>query len=412
MRALALLLIATVACTAPSPVTPTPAPTAEQGALLVTALLDLSGPRAAVGAQQRDALSLWMGQLGSGGPRVGRFSWRAVDTAGSSAKLLVELRRAATLEKADAVIVGQPVVYDETLGRAIDLAALPVLFTQPLGVDPAGYAGGRWAFALAPSLSRIAEFLVDDAYFREVLRPSLVLSGEKDHVDPMASALAAEMERRGLDPMTRVPVAADGSVPPFVRSSLSVLRSVHCTAPLAACASLASLARSAGTPTFVYLPYGTTPADLSDHGDLAQRAVFPGARGILPVMSRPLGPIDETRARFVRGFGERHGAAGTHAAVAADALALVAAAAERSGPDDPAALRAALEGITMPLIAGTYSFTSTRRAGSDPADLALLRWAGSTVAPALMPSLGTGLQTPSPSPSPPRSPSPAPLSPP
>ncbi len=405
MRALAMAVIATVACTSPGPTAATPAPTAERGVLSVSALLDLSGPRATIGTQQRDALQLWAQQPSGTGPSL---KLRTVDVAGSDAKLLLELRRAAVEEMADAVIVGPPVTYDDTLGRAVELAGVPVLFTQPLGIDPAGRAGGRWAFALAPTLSRIAELAVDDAYQRDVLRPSLVLTDGRERVDPVASALTAEMERRRLDPLTRVPMTADGSVVPVVRSSLSVLRSVHCTALPSSCVSLATLARSMSAPTFFYLSYLTTPADLADHIDLAQRAVFPGSRTLLPVATRPMQPADQARARFVQAFGEKHGPAGTHAAVAYDALALLAAAAERGGPDDRAALRDALERISMPLIAGTYAFAADRHTGADRADLVYLRWAGSTLAPALLPSLGTGLATPSPTPTPIRSPSPSP----
>ncbi|MBI2325708.1 MAG: ABC transporter substrate-binding protein [Chloroflexi bacterium] len=407
MRALAIVVIATLACTSPAPTVATPTPTAEGGVLNVVALLDLSGPRAAIGRQQRDALQLWMSQQRSSAPLLKVFRLRTVDVAGSDAKLLIELRRAAVEEMADAVIVGPPVTYDDTLGRAVELAGVPVLFTQPLGLDPAGRGGGRWAFALAPTLSRIAELAIDDAYQRDVLRPSLVLTDGRERVDPVASALTAEMERRRLDPLTRVAMPADGSVVPVVRSSLSVLRSVHCTALPSSCVSLATLARSMSAPTFFYLSYSTAPADLADHADLAQRAVFPGSRALLSVATRPLRPIDQARDRFVQAFGERYGPAGTHAAVAHDALALIAAATERSGPDDRAALRDALERISMPLIAGTYAFTSDRHAGSDPADLAYLRWAGSTLAPALLPSLGTGLPTPAPTATPVRSPSPS-----
>ncbi len=405
MRAIAILVLAAVACTSPGPATPTPRPTAEGGVLTVVALLDLSGPRAAIGTQQRDALQLFAQQPGG---LASSLKLRTVDVGGSDAKLLIELRRAAVEEMADAVVVGPPVTYDETLGRAIDLAGVPTLFTQPLAVDPASRIGGRWAFALAPPLSRIAELAIDDAYQREVLRPSLVLTEGPQRVDPMASALAAEMERRRLDPLTRVPMPADGSVVPVVRSSLSVLRSVHCTALPSSCMSLAALARSVSAPTFFYLSYLTAPSDLADHADLAQRAVFPGSRALLPVATRPPRPADVARDRFVRAFSEKYGPAGTHAAVAFDALALLAAASERGGADDRAALRDALERISMPLIASTYAFRSDRHAGSDPTDLAYLRWVGSTLAPALLPSLGTGLPTPSPTATPVRSPSPMP----
>lgn len=406
MRPLVLVAVAIVACTSRPPAVATPTPTPEGGVLTVTALLDLSGPRAAIGAQQQKALQLWLDQRPAGAGQTVRL--RAIDVAGSDAKLLIELRRAAVDDRADAVIVGAPAAYDDTLGRAIDVAALPVLLTQPLASEPSARIGGRWAFALAPSVARLAALEIQDATERGILLPSLILTDGRDRIDVMAGALAAELERRGLDPLTRVAMPADGSVPPVVRSSLSVLRSVHCTALASACASLAQMARAAGAPTFFYLSYLTTPAELADHKDLAERAVFPGSRTLLPPFPSSFSAVERSRERFRRAFAEQHGAAGTHAATAYDALSLLAAAAERSGPDDRTALRDALERITMPLIASTYSFAPDRHAGPDGADLAYLRWSGSALGPAV-----AGLEkrlrtTPSPSPRPVRSASPSP----
>jgi ABC-type branched-subunit amino acid transport system substrate-binding protein len=180
-------------------------------------------------------------------------------------------------------------------------------------------------------------------------------------------------------------------VPPVVRSGLSVLRSVHCTAPPLSCAAVADTARAAGAPTFFYLPYTTAPSEVSDRPGLAARAVWLGSARTLPFDAPPVMPVNQARDRFLRTYGERWGAAGTQAATAYDALSLLVAAADRAGADDPASLRDALERITMPLIASTYSFGPARHSGPDPADLAYLRWTGSAVAPALAPSLGTGL---------------------
>jgi hypothetical protein len=392
MKALALVAFAVVSCTSPPPTVATPSPTAEPGVLAVTALLDLSGPRAAIGAQQKNALQLWVDVAQARASVAVKL--RTVDIAGSDAKLLIELRRAAVDDLADAVIVGAPVTYDETLGRAIGLASLPVVLTQPLAADPAGRLGGHWAFALSPLLPQLAAREIDDAMRRGVLVPSLVLADGRDRVDPMAAALAAELERRRLDPLTRIAMPSDWSVLPVVRSSLSVLRSVHCTSLPGSCAAVAQMAVTTGAPTFFYLSYLTTPADLGDHRDLAARAIFPASRTILPFDSPPTTATNQMRDRFLRAFAERHGAAGAQSAIAYDAIALLAAAADRAGPDDRTALRDALERITMPLIASTYTFSALRHAGSDPDDIAYLRWAGAAVAPALAPSLGTGIGAP------------------
>ena len=169
------LALGLAACTAgPAPITATPAPTHEAGALNVTALLDLSGDRTPNGGSQRDALQLWLDQQGTRTPQV---RVRFVDVAGSEARTILELKRAATEGRADAVIVGVPVDYDAAFARIVELAGLPVLFTLPIP-DPATLAGGRWAFALAPTPAQLAKAAIDDATRRGVLVPSLIVSDE------------------------------------------------------------------------------------------------------------------------------------------------------------------------------------------------------------------------------------------
>jgi len=404
MRPLALAVaIVVVACTAPPPATGTPSPTPERGVLAVTALLDLSGPGAAIGTAQRNALELWRDQRGQSGATPA-LRLTVVDLAGSEARLFIELRRAAVEHMADAVLVGMPVTYGDVLGRAVEVAAMPVLFTLPIDRDPVDAPGGGWAFALAPPLARLASAAVTDATVRNVLSPALVLARERQSGDPYAGAIRDEMERRGREPFTTIVLPDGGAVPPVVRSSLSVLRSLHCTAAVAACAPVARDAVTLQAPTFFYLSYLATPAELDDHPDLAARAVWPASRWILP--DAPTSPASQAREAFLRSYAERHGPAGVHAATAFDALTLLATAAERGGTDDRARSRAELEAITIPLIATTYSFSSQRHAGSDPADLVLVRWTGSGLAAALPPSFGTGIPTPTPSPSPTLSPSP------
>jgi len=372
LSAAAVLLLAS--CTSPPPAVATPSPTREPGVLEVTALLELSGPRAAVGARQRASLEQWVADRASGALSV---RLRVADVGEGPARAILELKRADQDDGADAVIVGAQVAYDDVLGRALETAALPVLFAQPIAVDPAALAGGRWAFALAPTLDELAGLQVADAIRRDVLAPALLLTAERDRLEPLASALAAELRERGRDPLTSV--ALEGSVPPVVRSSLSVVRSLHCATPLAACAAVAREAHALGSRALVYLPYGSRASEVSSEGDLAERALWPAARVAL-------------------------GGADVHAAAARDALSLIAAAAGVAGPDDRAALRDALEGITMPLIATTYTFSPRRHAGFAPSDLAYVRWSGGGLRSA--PSFGNWLPTPTPSPR--ASPTPAP----
>jgi branched-chain amino acid transport system substrate-binding protein len=396
VRALAATtVLALAACTAPPRVVATPTATPQRGVLTVAALLDLSGPRAQLGTAQRDALQLWLDQ------QHATFSvkLRTVDVAGSDAKLLLDLHAAVVDASVDAVIVGAPVALDDAFARAIEAAALPILFTLPLPTDPWSTRGGRWAFALAPTARRLASREIDDALARGTLSPSLVLTEEPPLVDPMAGELEAELARRKLDAITRVPLPADGSVPPVVRSSLSVLRSVHCTLLAPACAPVAQAAQAERSPTFFYLSYLTAPKDLADHKELAARAIWPATRALLAADGAAMGPAEERRAAFLRAFAARYGTPSAHAATAYDALSLLETAAERSSPDDRGALRDALEEITMPLIATTYAFGVDRHAGADGEDLTYVRWTGSRIAAAPAPSLGIGIATPTPSPS-------------
>lgn len=391
MRALVILASLLVACTSTAPSLPTPSPTAEPGVLTVTALLDLSGPRAAVGAQQRNALQMWVEQRGRVSPAV---KLETVDVAASDAKLLIELKRAATDVLADAVIVGTPVLYDETFGRAVDLAALPVLLLQPTAADPAGRPGAKWAFGLAPSIPHLAEVHIDDARRRDVLVPSILLTDGRDRIDPMAAALNAYSERRGLGTLTRIELASDGTVPPVVRSSLSVLRSVHCLAPIAVCGALAREARAIGSPAMIYLPFASATDQLRDDRDLASRAVWPSSLAVFA-------------SAFAREYAARHNVRpDIHAALAHDAMTLLGTGAQQSGPDDRDALRGAMEGISMPLIANSYTFRADRRIGYSAGSVAYMRWDGSGAAPA--PLFGTVAPTPTPSATPVRTAAPSP----
>lgn len=389
MRALALIGSILVACTSTAPSLPTPSPTAEPGVLTVTALLELSGPRAPIGAQQRTAVQMWADLRARGTVKV-----TTVDVAGSDAKLLLELKRAATEELADAVVIGAAVAYDDTFGRALDLASMPVLLLQPVASDPAGRPGGKWAFVLAPGVAHLAEVHIEDARRRDVLVPSILLTDGRQGIDAMAAALNAEAERRGLGRLTRIELASDGSVPPVVRSSLSVLRSVHCLVPIAVCSALAREARAIGSPAMIYLPFASATDQLRDDRDLAARAVWPSS---LHVYASP----------FARDWAARQsGRPDIHAALAYDAVTLLGAAAQQSGPDDRAALRDAMEGISMPFIANAYTFRADRRIGYNAGGIAYMRWDGGAAVPA--PLFGTVAPTPTPSPTPLRTPTPTP----
>jgi len=218
MRALLLAIVAALgACTAPAkPVTsPTPIPTHVPGALNVTALLDLSGSRWPSGAPQRDALQLWTDQHATATPRV---RLRIVDVAGSASRTLIELRRAAVEDRADAIIVGVPVDYDDAFARAVQLTQLPVLFTLPIA-DPVT-TGGGWAFALAPTPSQLARTMLDDAAARAVLGSSVVVTDESAPAIIERAAFVAELASRGVT--ATIVKAADGTKLRTMLASASV----------------------------------------------------------------------------------------------------------------------------------------------------------------------------------------------
>src|SRR5207247_1167688 len=104
-----------------------------------------------------------------GSPRV---RLRIADVAGSPSKTVLELRRAAVEDRADAIVIGVPVDYDEAFAAAVQLAQVPVLFTLPIA-EPA--TAGGWAFALAPTPAQLARATLDHAAGRVVLSSTVVV---------------------------------------------------------------------------------------------------------------------------------------------------------------------------------------------------------------------------------------------
>jgi len=338
-------------CAAPSPVVPTPSPTREPGTLTVTALLDLSGPRASLGNAQRDALQLWVDQQQIRGTQQLRLRWKAVDVAGSEARLIVELRRASENDGADAVILGTPLAqYGDNLLRATELARLPILLTLPAPEPPLG--GGRWLFALAPGPDRL-----------DALVP-------------------ADLAARGIAdaPFRLVPPGTDVIHYP---AQLGGVRAVRMSGAPREYPQLAALLKQLVPAPIAYFPYLTDPNDLGDLKDPPLVSLWPGSRQVVggsPAFQSP------ARHDFVKAYGDRHGPPATWAATAFDALALITAAAERSAATaerSAAAIRESirdrLEEATVVGIASTYGFSRSTHAGPLADDFTLLRWSGSFV---------------------------------
>jgi ABC-type branched-subunit amino acid transport system substrate-binding protein len=383
VRALPVLLaLLLVACsTPPVEITATPAPTREPGTTAVTVLLDLSGARAPSGVGQRNAMQLWLDedQARGGQPRLRA---KFVDVAGSDARVLIELRRAAEEDRADAVVIGVPFAYDEPFVRALDAARLPVLLTLP-APESALRPGGGWAFGLAPTYTDLARAAVDDAHARGVLQPILLASDESPAAIGERLALARELVQRGLVAPTVVAVTAQDAALK-VRPGASFARSAHFAGPAATyIEATRSLATASITPR-VYLSYLMESGDAAGLREGAEIATWPGSRNLAAISTAP---TTADRAAFIQSFGARHGAPSTLAATAYDALSLIDAAVKRDGgAADRARLRDRLQATTFAGIATSYAFTAARHTGFDSSDLVYLRWSvGARIGFALAP---------------------------
>lgn len=344
--AIALLL----SCTAPAPTTvvPTPSPTREPGTFAITALLDLSGSRGPRGDAQRSAMQQWIDAQRT----TPRLKLRIVDLAGSDAKLILELKRAADAGDTDAFVVGVPATMDGALASAIALGKRPVLFTMPIA-EPAGEAA-RWSFGLAPAPDAVARALVDALPTRSA--PAVIVTN---------GTLASGREELALATTFR----ADGRPLPFVLSAAPELRdtfaerakpffsggaAVFFTGPAAGYLEPQRIVPAAAiAPGYMFLSYLTDATEATRLGEAAPAVRWPGLR-------RPT----------VAGLA-------THAATATDALAMLAAAADAVG--DPERTRARLEGGTFAGIATTYAFSPSRHIGVDPREITLLAWQGGRV---------------------------------
>ena len=366
LRALALVLLLG-ACTAANPsATPTPTPTRDPNAFNVTALLDLSGSRAPNGAPQRDALQLWADQHPSGTPRV---KLKIVDVASSPSKTVLELRRAAVEDRADAIVVGVSIDYDDAFANVVQLTRVPVIFTLPIP-EPATRDGG-WAFALAPTPAQLARVVLDDAALRSVLSSSLLASDESTTAISDRMALVSELARRKVKANVVTITAADATEklrPMLATTSIVFLAGTP--------RSYLDAARTVTTGTTLYLSYLCELGDIGDLRDLAPLAVWPGSRWIaLP----PLGGSATTRAIFIQTYTDRAGPPTSVAASAYDALGVLASAA--ADGIDPVGVRDRLQSGTFAGVATTYTFSPSQHAGFNTGDLALLRYVGPKASP-------------------------------
>jgi ABC-type branched-subunit amino acid transport system substrate-binding protein len=365
--ALVALVLLLGACTAANPsATPTPTPTRDPNALNVTALLDLSGSRAPNGGAQRDALQLWADQHSSGTPRV---KLKITDVAGSPSKTVIELRRAAVEDRADAIVIGVAVDYDAAFAAAVQLAHVPVIFTLPIP-EPATRGGG-WAFALAPTPAQLARVVLDNAAQRSVLSAGLLVSDESTTAISERIAFAGELARRHVTPnmVTVTATEATQKLKPLLATTTIVFFAGTPRTYLEA-------ARTATVGTAMYLSYLCDFGDLGDLRDAAALAAWPGSQW---VAAPAAGTSTLARTTFVQAYTDRVGPPTSVAASAYDALALLASAAEKS--IDPQSVRDQLQSGTFTGVATTYTFSTSQHAGFNTGDLALLHYVAPRIPP-------------------------------
>jgi branched-chain amino acid transport system substrate-binding protein len=376
--ALAALCLAISCTTSPIVTAPSAVPTHEPNTINVTALLDLSGTRAPSGQPQRNAMQIWLDQNGSSSPV--RIHVKFVDVGGSDAKLLLELRSAAVDDRADAVIVGVPVSLDGPLGAALQVAAIPVLLTLP-AAEPLAFAGGRYAFALAPTPDDLARALVNDIVGRDVAAPMLLASDATSAAAVERGSVLAELKRRGMTPPMPISLE-DADAARRVANAAAVAKSVVLLCPSASHGDELRAVNVTGAPT-VYLSYLTETADVTNLRDQAAIVTWPGSRTLAPLSFNPFA----FQKVFLQAFTDRYGPPSTLAATAYDALGLLDIAARQAPADlDAASLRVRLETGGYAGVVTRYSFTPQRHAGFSLDDLAYLRWNPQRGAPFIAPA--------------------------
>jgi hypothetical protein len=136
--------------------------------------------------------------------------------------------------------------------------------------------------------------------------------------------------------------------------------------------------RNATVGTTLYLSYLCEPGNIGDLRDAATFAVWPGSRWIA---ASPTVTVSPARAAFIQAYTNRAGPPTSVAASAYDALVLLSSAAD--GGIDPARVRDRLQSGTFTGVAATYTFSPSRHAGFNTADLALLRYVGPRLSPAM-----------------------------
>lgn len=381
-----LLVFLLTACTAAQPLAqPTPTPTREPNTVSVSVLLDLSGQRSPSGQPQRNAMQIWLDQAQSSTPRV-KLKVKFVDVGGSEARVLLELRRAAAEDQADAIVVGVPEALDETFAQAVQVAGVPVLLTLP-AAEPMTTTGGRWTFALAPTPDTLTRALVDDVLARGVRAPSLLVSDESPAAVVERTSYSAELGRHGFMPPSPI-VTTQTDAAQSVKSGAAVAKSVIFAGASAPYGDLIRAIPATVDAPRTYLSYLTETADVTNLREESALVTWPGSRYLATIS---LAPLPGPRAVFIQAFTDRHGAPSTLAATAYDALSIIDSAAELAPSElDAPHLRLRLETLTFAGVVTRYVFSPSQHAGFQSDDLAFLRWNAQRGAPFLAPDAKEG----------------------
>jgi ABC-type branched-subunit amino acid transport system substrate-binding protein len=261
-----------------------------------------------------------------------------------------------------------PVSLDDPFGQAVQVAGVPVLLTLPTA-EPTASAGGRFAFALAPTPDALARALVNDIVERGPLTPMLLASDESAAAVSERLALLAELRGRGLIGPALLSLAqTDGA------------QRVRLAAPFAKSVVLAGASAPYGDviralpPTLttpVYLSYLTETGDVTNLRDQAGIVSWPGSRALAPLSFPPFA----FQKVFTQAFTDRHGPPSTLAATAYDALGILDAAARQAPAElDAFSLRLRIETGGYAGVVTRYAFTPQRHAGFSVEDLVYLRW--------------------------------------
>ncbi|MDQ2951136.1 MAG: ABC transporter substrate-binding protein [Chloroflexota bacterium] len=365
MRVLALAFaVVLLSCTAaPSVELPTPVPTHETGVLNVSVLLDLSGSRPPSGQPQRDAMLLWVEQLQRADVRL---RLKFVDVGGSDARLLLELRRAAVEDHADAIVIGAAAILDEPLRQAVQIAAIPVLITVPTD-EPVARAGGRFTFALAPTPDTLTRLLVNDLAGQQLLAPMLIAGNDSATAVQERNAFLAELRKRAVTAPTPVSLALPDA-PERVRGTAAVAKSVVLFGASAPYGDVIRAITVSPTAPRVYLSYLTETADITNLREQSALVTWPGSPWTTLLTT-------SVQRAFLRDFTDRHGAPSALAAAAFDALTIIQIAALMAPSElEASQLRLRIETNAFRGVSTRYTFTPQRHAGFAPEDVVYLLW--------------------------------------